>query len=375
MYIKIEKASRDVVWSWIAHKSSIISLLALTLLLSSCALAFAGGVDSPVGPMFNAARMVQHTEYFDLQEASTLINEEKFPQAIPFLKAAIEKSPTNLLAHFNLGFCYMEWAKRTAHKADRAKLLTLAEDALLRAESLNNRYPITYFKLGKVALLEDNLDKAEQYYLRGLSIEPDNAGLLFNLAGIYDQENRAELAMEYYQKAIAADPEFAFAYNNLGLLYERMKRYDEAEAAYQTALQKDATYLYAQLNLGNLYAEQDRMNDAELAYQKVLRLDPKDPWAHMYLGNIYLKRGDYEKAAKFYELSTRLNPEYATTYYLLAVTLERLQRYDDALSMGLHYLRLSPQGEFSPEVKSLVISLKNQRSATLRLLPHDSLLK
>lgn len=314
------------------------------------------------------------TEYYDLQEASSRINQDKFAEAVPFLKSAIEKSPTNLLAHFNLALSYMEWAKQTTNKADQVRLLKLAEESFLRVESLNSRYPITYFKLGKIALLLDNPKLAEAYYNRGLALEPDNAGLLFNLAGIYDQQGDLDKAVEYYQKALAADPDFAYAYNNLGLVYERTKRFELAEAAYKTAIEKDPTYVYAQLNLGNLYAEQERLSDAELAYQLVLRTDANDPWAHMYLGNIALKQADYKRASGYYQASIKLNPNYPTTYYLLAVTLDKMAQYDEALSMGMKYLQLAPNGEFRTEVSHLVSVLKQHTTATLRLLPKDSFL-
>lgn len=333
---------------------------------------WSGGMDSPLGRSIDPAKMVQRTEYFDLQQASALINQEKYADAVPYLKAAIEKAPTNLLAHFNLALAYMEWAKQTEEKSSKRALLKQAEEAFLRVESLNSHYPITYFKLGKIALLLDEPDRAEAYYRQGLELEPENAGLLFNLAGIYDQKGDFEAAIAYYQQAIQSDPDFAFAYNNLGLVYERLKKYDMAEAAYKSAMQKDPTYVFAQLNLGNLYAEQDRLSDAALAYQQVLKMQPQDPWAHMYLGNIALKQGDFKAAELYYQASIQLNPDYATTYYLMAVTLERLKKYDEALSMGMKYLYMAPKGEFAPEVKSLVIDLKNQTTATLRLVPKDS---
>jgi superkiller protein 3 len=332
-------------------------------------------VDSLMLPHYSPAQSVASSEYYDLQQASVLMNRKQYTAAIPLLKNASEKAPTNLLALFNLGHCYMELAKSVKSPQEQASLLEEAENTFLRVESLNDEYAATYFKLGKIALMQEALDRAELYYQKGLALEPTNAGFLFNLAGIYDQQNKLDEAIALYRKAIELDPEFAFAYNNLGLVYERQKRLQEAEQAYRMALRKDPTYQYARLNLGNLCAESNRLNEAEQLYSEVLQADPKDSWAHLYLGNIHLKRGNLEKAVAAYKASAHANPTYPTTYYLLAITLERLNRYDEAMQASLSYLRLSPDGDFASEMKVMLVSLRNQQSASLKLLPKDSRLK
>lgn len=325
-------------------------------------------------PRFKPDAMVTSSEYYDLHLASAMVEKKAYAQALPILKGAREKSPTNIFVLFNLGHCYLELAKQSQDKAQRAEYIHGGKDVFLRIHSLNPDLVVTYFKLGKLSLMENRMEEAEAYYQQGLEVEPDNAGLLFNLAGIYDQRKEIDKAMTLYQKAIEADPQFVFAYNNLGLLLEQNGKMKEAEQAYKLALAGDPTYHFAKLNLGNLYAEAGRLDEAMAQYQSVIQDNPEDGWAHLYAGNIQLRIGNFEKAAAEYKLSTEYNPDYPLTYYLLAVSLERLQRVDEALKAGLIYMSLEPNGAYAQEMQNMVLTLQMRKAASLKLIQGGTLL-
>ncbi|MBY0403903.1 MAG: tetratricopeptide repeat protein [Cyanobacteria bacterium] len=359
---------------FIAH-SLFAAVLSATYMTGLIPVSEASKIDSNIYPKQNPMVMLEHSEFYDLQVAIQYIEKKAYSKALPLLKRAREKAPTNILVLYHLGTSYLEMAKTASSLETKEAYLASAKEVFNRVESINPDLDWVYYKLGKIALMENKPAKAEEIYKAGLKIDPNNAGLYFNLAGLYDQNDDTDQAIFYYQQAILKDPDFVFAYNNIGLLLEKKHQWDEAERAYQLVLKYDPQYHFAKINLGNLYAEKGKVDEAQALYLEVLTQNPDDSWAHLYLGNVYLKKGMTEKAALSYKRSTETNPSYAPAYYLLAMSLEKANRYEEALGAAETYLKLSPNGAFRKEVTALLGTLKEQRSAQLNLLPSGSLSK
>jgi tetratricopeptide (TPR) repeat protein len=328
-------------------------------------------VQSTVPNHLSTGRLA-HSEYWDLQAASDATQTQASPSvaqlstAIDRLTQAVEKNPTMVLACYSLAMAYLERAKTQESlgtsltdpliQAD----LTHAEQALLRVQSLNPDVASVSFKLGKLAILQHKPQQALDYYKQGLTAEPDNASLHFNVAGLYEQLGHTPLAIQHYQQAVKHKPGFTFALNNLGLLYEKLKQPDLAQHCYKQALKADPTYSFARLNLGTLYAEKTQFALAEKTFTQVLVHHPENPWAYLYLGNLAFKQGLYTQAVSHYQASIQRNDNYPTAYYLLAVSLVRLDRFVEAAQVGQRYLSQYPAGGFAPEMAQLVSIVATQ---------------
>lgn len=321
--------------------------------------------------------MVQESPYYALDKATRLLDNKQYAEAIAVLTPTLEKDPVNLFTNFNLGLCYMELANLSiekaatdgseSRKARTIALLKKSEFFFRRVQNLNPELSVSYFKLGKISLLLNESAQAEAYYKEGIEMNPENAALEFNLARVYDQREAYEQALHHYNRAIALDPNFIYAYNNMGLILESQKKYKEAEKAYKTALQKDPEYNFARLNLGNLYAELDRLAEAKQLYLETLRREPGNSWAHLYLGNVYFVSADFVNASKEYKLATQLNPDFSTAYYLLAISLSKQERLDEAIHASLQYMNLEPEGRYSEQLKHLIVALKLHKSGAFYL--------
>lgn len=337
-------------------KSVFAVLTAATLLLGGSASAMS--VNTPVVPMKNAYKMAGSSEYYTLSQASTLLNQDRNAQALPYLVETVERNPVNVIGLFHLGNAYLELAKQSDIPAQRAVYLEQSEQAFERVLDLNSDLTLTHFKLGKIALMRGDTEAAKKYYQMGLEVEPNNAALVFNLARVYDQSNDKDNAIAWYKKTIAIDPKFTYAYNNLGLLYEESGDTEQAEHYYKQALKRDKSYNLARLNLGNLYATGARYAEARKLFEEASAIEPSNEWVYYYSGNLYLRMNDYDHAVESYNKAIELNPEHATTYYLLAVSLSKAKRMDEAMQASLHYVALDPNGQYSQEMKSLIMTVK-----------------
>lgn len=347
--------------------AAIVCLLLLSGLQPEPARAFAR--PAPLHPSRLGGSLVQESEYAALSRASERVQAAAYLEALPLLAEITEKNPTNILALFHLGGVYLELARQNPAAEGRAALLIQARQTFERVVDLNGDFTPPYFKLGKIALMQNDLEGAKRYYRQGLTVEPRNATLLFNLARVCDQNGERATAIHYYREALAMDDHFTFAYNNLALLYEEEHRYEEAEKAYKAALKRDMKYNLARLNLGNLYAVTGQYEAARRAFTEAQAQEPDNTWVYYYEGNLYMRLSQYEQAAEAYNRSIALDSSNATAYYLLAVALSRLNRMDEALQASLHYMHLEPEGRYAQEMKSLILAMKLSQSGVFQFTP------
>lgn len=345
-------------------------LLAGTLLLAPIASAM--GVVTPITPNKTAIQSVEEADYYPLGLASVHLQKGENAKALKYLVETVERNPVHILGLFHLGCAYLELAKDSDLPEQQAVYLDQAQQALERVIDLNDELTLVYFKLGKVALMKNDIEAAKHYYVAGLRTEPTNAALIFNLARVYDQNNEKAEAIRYYQKTIETDPNFTYAYNNLALLYEESKDYASAEKAYRQALKKNTRYNLARLNLGNMLAAKGDYHNAKKLFEEALAQEPRNEWVYYYQGNMFLRMNAFEQAVNAYNEALTLNADHATTYYLLAIALTKLNRMDEAMQASLHYMQLAPDGEYAKEMKTLIMTVKLSQSSGLYFNPTPS---
>ncbi len=103
------------------------------------------------------------------------------------------------------------------------KLLDAAMEYLKIAESNGADINRVCYLRGKVYLLSDKTDKAEQEFKKSQSVDCLNA-----LGTICDNKGEHEKAQHLYKMVITKDPNYIDAYNNLGLSLLLCDRYKDA---------------------------------------------------------------------------------------------------------------------------------------------------
>lgn len=350
-------------------KKPALSALLLTGSLLLTPLASAVGVITPMVPQKTALQSIEEADYYPLGLASVHLQKGENAKALKYLVETVERNPVHILGLFHLGCAYLELAKDSDLPEQQAVYLDQAQQALERVVDLNDELTLVYFKLGKVALMKNDIEAAKRFYTAGLRTDPSNAALIFNLARVYDQNNEKAEAIRYYQKTIETDPGFTYAYNNLALLYEESKDYANAEKAYRQALKRNGRYNLARLNLGNMLAAKGDYKTAKKLFDEALAQEPQNEWAHYYQGNLFLRMNAYDQAVSSYNEALALNANHATTYYLLAIALTKLNRMDEAMQASLHYMQLAPDGEYAKEMKTLIMTVKLSQSNGLYFTP------
>lgn len=119
--------------------------------------------------------------------------------------------------------------------------------------------------------------KAIAMYREALALEPNNAGLYFELAVCYTDNNELESAITVLSTAIQIDPNSAIFYNNRGLAHYRLYNDKQAIRDYQKAIEIDSTQGVPYANLALALYEDERMVDACECIRKAQELNFEIP--------------------------------------------------------------------------------------------------
>jgi tetratricopeptide (TPR) repeat protein len=142
-------------------------------------------------------------------------------------------------------------------------------------------------------------------------------------------------------------------YNLLNDASEMMDagRYDLAEPALRQIVAADDQYFLAHGDLGRCLLRLKKTDEAIMHLKRNVELDPGADRVRAMLGAALFLKGDYEAAVTELETTLRLNPELYETQYNLGLSLEKLQRNDEASKAYRECLRIVPY--FTPAQQRL----------------------
>ncbi|MCX6344499.1 MAG: tetratricopeptide repeat protein [Armatimonadetes bacterium] len=128
---------------------------------------------------------------------------------------------------------------------------------------------------GASLVLINDIPEAERVYMKGFSLDPENAGFLNGLGYLYaDKGINLKKALELTRKAVDIQPDNGSFVDSLGWAQYKIGDYTSAIHTLQraTALEPDSAEV--RYHLGAAYAKVDRLQEAQIELQKALVLNP-----------------------------------------------------------------------------------------------------
>jgi tetratricopeptide (TPR) repeat protein len=200
------------------------------------------------------------------QTLARAINEQNagaLDAAIPLYEKVIQRQPTNLPAHYNLGLIYSgrgEWAKAQAEF-----------EAALRTDP---KYIDALINLGIAQYRQRRFEAAAQAFRQAVAVAPKNFQALFDLGITLVAMGQPEEALRWLMVAQAEQPDLANVNYYRGLAYQQLKKLPEAERELQQELVRNARHVDAYAALAEVYAAQGRPRQAEETRAKAAELNP-----------------------------------------------------------------------------------------------------
>ncbi|KDO24220.1 hypothetical protein SPRG_09854 [Saprolegnia parasitica CBS 223.65] len=220
----------------------------------------------------------------------------------------------------NIGLCYM-YLKDFDH----------AIEAFQHANNVH-RHDTTFLQLGKVHTLRDDFKAAINVYLEALEFSPESPELLTTIGLLYLRIGENFRAFDYLGNSMTHDPRNAKTILAAGSIIQDHGDMDVALVKYRVAAVQTPNSAQLWNNIGMCFFGKQRFVAAVASLKRALYLDPFE-WITSYnLGLVHLNTGQYASAFHYFSAAINLKPDFPSSYMYLAITLGRLDDFENACS-------------------------------------------
>jgi tetratricopeptide (TPR) repeat protein len=245
-----------------------------------------------------------------VQLAELFVQTQRADQAVAMLEPAARAAPTDGPVREELARAYLEKHDYAAARATAQDLQTLRPDSAAG-----------FYLAGLAAQGQNQLDDAQKYFERALTVQPRAADALTSLARLDMARGRGEAAIALVKNVADHDPSNANPQNLLGELYLAQKNVPLAFAALTRATQVAPTWSVPYRNLAMVKYMSGDTAGAIAAYQAGIKAAPSEAKLVTELALLYEKRGRIDDAIACYEAWYRRNPNVQVVANNLAMLL------------------------------------------------------
>lgn len=178
-----------------------------------------------------------------------LSRQNRIPEAVEMLEAAVRSNPTVPEIHYDLGV-----------NLERDGRLDEACAEYWVAANIDPEDVNAWNKLGVGLTMEGKPGKAITVFESALKLNPQAADLHYNYGNALVQTGQLPEAAEQFQISLKLDPDDASAYNNLGATLFKLHRVNEAITEFRAALKLRSDNSEAERNLESALKFQNQMN-------------------------------------------------------------------------------------------------------------------
>ncbi|RUS77345.1 hypothetical protein EGW08_014899, partial [Elysia chlorotica] len=218
----------------------------------------------------------------------------------------------------NLGVCHMYLREFEKAKTYLKQALTI------------RRHEVSYVMLGKIYLLERDVNAAIDIYRSAVEYSPENPDLLTTLGLLYMQVNQFQKAFENLGNAMTFDPSHTKAIMAACSMMQSHADFDVAITKYRIAAANTPESPPLWNNIGMCFFGKKKYVAAISCLKRANYLAPFDWKILNNLGLVHLTTGQYASAFHFLSAAINLKTDLAQLYMLLATALSHLDDPDNA---------------------------------------------
>lgn len=259
----------------------------------------------------------------------------------------------------------------------RAYLMTgdvaLAKESLEKAAGAQATEVEAQTLLIKLDAATGRIKEAHQRLEPLLAREPSNVALLGLAFQLQMQDKDWAHSQQTLSRLRSAGADEAAADLADGHVAAAKQDWVKADAAYLRAAERRPTAAEPLIALAQLGVRKGRLGESQARLESIVARYPQHPFAEGILGELFLMKGDAVSAQPHFETATRLNPKWTTPWVHLAqyhYARQDMATVDAVLAKGL---------EASPENEQLrllsAISLNRQQRYDDAIAAYDAVLK
>ena len=196
-------------------------------------------------------------------------------------------------------------------------------------------------------------------YLLNLDGREIFADVLSNLGSIALMDaHDAKTAVYHYTRGLQLDRDDPHLWYNRGVANARLQQYADAIADYREALARDPGHYLSRCARAKLYTES---GDAQLGLddlREAINQYPRRARAYLLRGIYFTSVGRFAEAELDLRAAHEREPSNPAPLYNLGVSLQNLDRHDEALGAFAKFLRRAPTHPMAARVREVMRNLE-----------------
>ena len=210
----------------------------------------------------------------------------------------------------------MNQQEQTIHALSR-KIANIPNDS-----NLTNHITKQFYE-GVIALLTENLDKAEETFLDVLVLDEAHADARTNLGVIALKRGQNQQAITYFSEALGFDETHENARNNLAATFIHHNRFENARTHYTVLLQNHPDNPEYNYNAGVAEMALGHLNEARTHFKSVLKQNKNHGASLTNLANIASRLNQIPDAIHYLKRATAANPDDTSSAFMLDALTEQ----------------------------------------------------
>lgn len=151
----------------------------------------------------------------EFTQAKALFTDRKFEQALALFQSFLKKKPDTFKIRIDIGNCYLELQRYQEAIDEYQKVLEKIKEENPELKG-NKTAAQIYATIGDIYMRQDQLKKAEEYFMKSIEIDKSDHTLAYNIAEILFAAGKTNEAIEYYKLAIKIKPGWSKSYKQCG---------------------------------------------------------------------------------------------------------------------------------------------------------------
>ena len=260
-----------------------------------------------------------------------LLEQEQAAEAIQHLEAVVAARPKDARGHLLLGDA-VEAGGDSGRAAEQYR----------RALILDPKLPQAHHALGRLLVDLKKFAEAEPHLAQAIQLQPTDTTASLEMARLWELTGRDGEALKFYTELVKREPANVAVRRHLGVLLLANKQYVEAAAQFEAAAQT-APSPEDDWNLARAYAGAKRAEQAIPLLGKLAAADPRNYDVRLLLGKMLMSQRNFPAAQQELAAAVALRPDLADAYVDLANVLYLQQNFPATLRVLERVAQLAPE--------------------------------
>ena len=294
-----------------------------------------------------------------VQQADALIEKGKTEEAILLLREAVSLAPSDVQAHYLLGYALWKQSQQEAAVVEFRKAL-----------ELDPKHVLAQYFLARIAQAKEQWIRSARLYEAIVASGQIVYDTYLQLSHVYLRQGQTAKALQLLQKAVLESPLDGSLHYRLGQVYKQMGQLENARRLLETAERlKQADQKSIQKTLDLSMAIQNKQQDQVMRIrEELLNESSRDPDILMQVGVLLGSGGYYEQSLEPLRRSAEILNDSFEAHFDLGLSLLQLGQSQPAEAALKKAVEIRPESFEANSTLAVLYVKQNQPDEAIKRL-------